>query len=96
LVDISSREARKALIALAIETVLLKMGKPAYDQVIKNLYKEYHCYLPDCYEHPEYLKRILQDLFGRSSINIVESIKKYLGEYAEQKGIDAFITVISG
>ncbi len=96
MVDISSGEVRKALIAIAIETVLLKMGKPAYDQVIQSLYKEYHCYLPDCYEHPEYLKRILQDLFGKSSITIVESIKKYLGEYTEQKKIDAFIAAISG
>ncbi|MGI0073847.1 MAG: hypothetical protein ACREA3_08550 [Nitrosotalea sp.] len=96
MVDISSQEARKALIAVAIETVLLKMGKPVYDQVTYNLYKEYRCYIPDCYEHPEYLKRILQDLFGKSSATIVESIKKYLGEYVEQKGIDAFIAVISG
>ena len=94
LIDIAANEARKALVAVAIETVLLKIGKSVYDEVIHNLYKEYHCYLPDCYEHPEYLKRILQDLFGKSSLNIIASIKKYLGEYTEQKGIRNFIDVI--
>lgn len=94
--DISGNETKKALVAVAIETVLLKMGKSVYDQVICNLYEKYHCYLPDCYENPEYLKRIIQDLFGKSSVTIVESIKKYLGEHAEQKGIDVFINVIGG
>lgn len=94
--DANSNHAKKALVAVVIERVLLKVGKLTYDEVNSRLYEEYHCYLPDCFENPEYLKRVLQDLYGKSSATIIKSIKKELEEYAEQKGIDAFITVLSG
>ena len=90
-----SNQARKALVAVSIETVLHKMGKTVYDQVVYRLYEEYHCYLPDCYENPEYLKRVLQDLYGRSASTIIELIKKQLEEFREEKEIDRFVTIIS-
>ncbi|MGI0069409.1 MAG: hypothetical protein ACREAN_04040, partial [Nitrosopumilaceae archaeon] len=68
----NSNQVRKALVSLAIETVLLEIGKPTYDEVSHKLFKDFKCYLPDCYEHPEYLKRILQDLYGQSSTAIIE------------------------
>ena len=46
---------RKALVALAIETVLLEIGKPTFQKVTGKLFKNYKCFLADCYEHPEYL-----------------------------------------
>lgn len=95
MVNTNSNQVKKALVALAIETVLLEIGKPTFEEVTGKLYNDYQCYLSDCYEHPEYLKRILQDLYGKSSITIIESIKKQLGEHAIQKGIDAFIAGIS-
>jgi hypothetical protein len=89
-------QARKALVSLVIEKVLLDIGTPTLKEVTQKLYKEYHCYMPDCFEKPEYLKRILQDLYGKSSITIIESIRKQLQEYETQKGIDVFIAGISG
>ncbi|MDE1866567.1 MAG: hypothetical protein KGI08_02505 [Thaumarchaeota archaeon] len=91
----SDYNVRKALVTLAIETVLFKIGKPAHDEVIGRLGKEYKCYLPDCYEHPEYLKKTLQDLYGNCATTIIESIKKQLEEFETQKGIDTFIARIS-
>lgn len=91
-----SNQAKKALVALSIETVLLKIGKRVYEEVNSRLYENYRCYIPDCFENPEYLKRVLQDLYGKASLNIIQSIKKELEEFAEQKGIDSFITIISG
>lgn len=92
----NSNQAKKALVSLAIEIVLLEIGKPTYDEVIHKLFKVYQCYIPDCYEHPEYLKTILQDLYGSSSTVIIESIKKQLEEFENQKGVDVFIAGISG
>jgi len=94
--DASGIQAKKALVALSIETVLLKMGKQVFDEVNSRLYENYCCYIPDCFENPEYLKRVLQDLYGKSSATIIQSIKKELEEFAEQKVIDVFVTVISG
>lgn len=91
----NSNQAKKALVSLSIEKVLLTIGKRILDEVNSRLYENYHCYIPDCFENPEYLKRVLQDLYGKASLNIIQSIKKELEEFAEQKGIDNFITVIS-
>ena len=91
-----SNHVKKALVSLAIETMLLEIGKPTYDEVIHKLFKVYKCFIPDCYDHPEYLKKILQDLYGSSSTVIIESIKKQLEEFETQKGVDVFIAGISG
>ena len=92
----NSNQVKKALVSLAIETTLLEIGKPTYDEVSHKLFKDYKCYLPDCYEHPEYLKTILKDLYGNSSAIIIENIKKQLEEFEAQKGVDTFVLGISG
>ena len=86
---------RKALVSLAIEKALFEIGKPVYEKVIEALYKEYHCYLPDCYEHPEYLKDILKKLYGNARDSIIKSIKKQLDEFSNHKQIARFLSVIS-
>ena len=88
-------DAKKALVALAIEKALLDVGKPTYNEVVGKIYKDYHCYLPDCYESPEYLSRVLKELYGQSHLAIIESIKKYIGEMSTQEGIANFIMKIS-
>jgi hypothetical protein len=85
----------KALTILAIEKTLLDVGKPTYEKVVSTLNKEYHCYLADCYEHPEYLIQVLRKLFGNSQSAIVESIKKQLEEYSFKKPVERFLTIIS-
>ncbi len=91
----SMKDARKALVVLAIEKALLDVGKPTYDEVVGMLYQDYHCYLPDCYENPEYLSRVLKELYGQSHLAIIESIKKYLSEMSTQEDIINFIMKIS-
>lgn len=89
------RDVKKALVTVTIEKALLDYGKPALEKVIRILNKEYHCYLPDCYEHPEYLAKILKELYGNASKVIIESILRQLEEFNSQKPIEKFLTVIS-
>ena len=95
IMNVDSNHARKALVTFVIENALLKISKDVLDQVSNTLYNEHRCYLGDCYEHPEYLANVLKDLFGKSSILIVESIKKELIAFVEHKTIEKFIKVIS-
>ena len=85
---------RKALVSLAVEKALFEIGKPVYEKVIETLYKEYHCYLPDCYDHPEYLNDILVKLYGDAHDIIVKSIKKQLDEFSNHKHIAKFLSVV--
>lgn len=94
--DATDSQIRKALVALTIERVLIRMGDLVLNEVTSRLYNDYKCYIPDCNDHPEYLKAVLQDLYGTSHTTIVKSIEKNLEEFAYQKPIGKFLTVIGG
>jgi len=87
--------AKKALVTLSMEKTLLDIGKETYDQVAHELYDRYHCYLPDCYEHPEYLSEILKQLDGNAGKIAVESIRKQLEQFSYHEPIARFLEVIS-
>ncbi|TLY02870.1 MAG: hypothetical protein E6K87_07230 [Thaumarchaeota archaeon] len=84
----------KALVTLAAQKALVDIGKPAYDKVVEMLYSKYHCYLPDCYEHPEYLSKVLKALFGRAGDVIAESIRTQLEDFMYKKPIANFLEII--
>jgi len=87
-------DTMKALTALAIEKTLVDMGKPVYEKVVNRIYKKYQSYIPDCYEHPEYLKEVLKDLYGNAYDVIVSSIEEQLNEFAYKKKMETFLTVL--
>ena len=90
----NNEETKIALVTLSIERALLDVGKPTYDKVLEILNTEYHCYLPDCYDHPEYLDEILKKFYGNSGNVIVESIARQLEEFNYHKPIKKFLEVI--
>jgi hypothetical protein len=85
---------KRALVTLSIEKALLEIGNSTYDKVIESLFKEYHCYLPDCYEHPEYLNEILVKVYGNVGKLIVKSITRQLVEFNYHESIKKFLQVI--
>ena len=93
--DTNNDLVHKAIVCLAIEMALIEIGKPIYDKVLHDLFEKYHCYLTDCYEHPEYLKEVLKALYGNSHEVIVKSIKKQLEEFSYKKPIEKFLQAIS-
>lgn len=95
MVDITDGEVKRALVALAIEKSLLNIGKATYEKVGNALYSRYQAYFPDCYGHPEFLNAVLKEIYGKSFITIVDSIRKQLGEFASQKPIEEFLVKIS-
>jgi len=88
-------DARKTLAVLAIEKALLDVGKPTYNEVLGKLYQDYHSSISDCYENPEYLSRVLKELYGQSHLAIIESIKKQLDDVSRQEEIINFVMKIS-
>jgi hypothetical protein len=84
----------KALLSFCIELVLLRMGIPQYEKVTSKLEKEYNCYIPDCDKNPEFLKRVLQDIFGDAYSDIIDEIKKEIGEMHTKKYFVDFIAAM--
>ncbi len=93
--SLKENDIYKGLTVLAIEKTLLLIGEPTYDKVIEILNKEYHCYLTDCYEHPEYLSEILKKLYGNAHKEIIKSIHKKLEEFSHKEPVERFLQVIS-
>lgn len=93
--DIGINQARQGLITLSLEKSLLEMGTPVLEKVTNRLYKKYHAYLTDCYEHPDYLKNVLAEIFGGTSTVIFNKIAMELNEFSYQKPIEQFLTVLT-
>ncbi len=91
---INSKDSLKALATLAIEKTLLGMKEAVYEKVADELCEKYHCYIPDCFEKPEYLKAVLKDLYVESYNEIINSIKRELDEFAYHKKIEKFLQVL--
>jgi len=91
-----TNKVKKALVSLAIEESLLEIGgsKLLHD-VFRILYEKFQSYLPDCYDHPEYLRGIFAELNSGTCDVFLESLDEKLEEYAYQKPIDEFLVKIS-
>ena len=94
-VDFDRRDLMKALVTLSVEKVLLKMGKPVLEKVSNKLQKEYKCYIPDCYEHPEYLESVIKSLYGNAHRIILDEIKNELVEYLDDSGMRILVKTIA-
>ncbi len=92
--DTTDVQVKKALVAFAIERALLDMGGPVFAKVTKTLKDDYGCYIPDCYDHPEYLKRILSNLYGNAHAAIIDSIKTNLQDFVHQAPIQKFVCAL--
>lgn len=86
---------KQARVASAVEKALLRIGPPAHEKVVQKLYEDYQCHLFDCYEKPEYLNKVIKEIFGDNYTSIVESIKTNLKDVDEQKTFGDFLKVIS-
>jgi len=89
-----SRNAGQCLTTIddAIQKTLLDMGKPVLDTVLCKLFQQHRCLISDCYENPQLLKNILDDLFGNSHADIINTLKKNLGEHIQQQPIQRFLS----
>jgi len=87
---------RKGLVLIAIEETLMKISRNDYERVVARLKTKYNCYIPDCYLHPEYLKDILEGLYGESSGQVINQIKEKLEKISNQLLEDEFLKKLSG
>jgi hypothetical protein len=85
----------KELIIIAIEKSLLEIGKPDLNKVKEKLMADYNRTLADCYDEPEFLNRILKDIYGTAHVTIVDSIKKNLGNMMSSQPIQNFLEQIA-
>jgi hypothetical protein len=66
------------IVILAIVDTLLKISKGTLDNIQSRLSQEYKCSIQDCYEHPEYMDKVLKDMFGPAYHGVILDVNRYL------------------
>jgi hypothetical protein len=85
------QNSNKSLVVLSVEVVLMRKGGPQYHLVLARLERDYGCKIFDCFEHPDYLKAVLQDVYGPDYQTIVDSLVDELGEIASEQDVTGFL-----
>ena len=78
----------------ALEVVLMSMGNTKYNLVVAKLNSLYDCSIRDCYEHPEYLKPILKEVYSKDYDRIIDEVKAYLDELANEEDLVSFFKIM--
>lgn len=89
----SDNDSRAALV-LSIEIVLMRKGGPQYHQILAKLENYYDCKIFDCFEHPEYLKAVISEVYPNDYRNIIQDFKVELDDLALQKEIAEFLKLL--
>ncbi|MDE1726884.1 MAG: hypothetical protein KGH89_06420 [Thaumarchaeota archaeon] len=85
-------EQHKIALISCIEVVLMRRRNTDYNLVVAKLNAHYDVTITDCYEHPEYLKTVLKEVYKEDYNSIIDEIKLHLGDdlIAEKDMADFF------
>ncbi len=84
----------KTQVLISVEKTLREIGKYEFKKIVDTLQENYHVSPSDCYDNPEPLKKILQDLFGNSYRSIIATLEKNLDGLVVMKPVNDFLTVL--
>jgi len=90
-----SLDIQKNIVTFAVEKAVLELGPPDLEMVENLLKDDYNCEISDCLEHPEYLKRVLSDLFGKSCEDLLYAINKVIEDSDSHGEIEKFLLVLN-
>jgi len=76
---------------MAVYLTLLDLGMSDFERIRKKIYDYYGRNISDCFNHPEYLKTVLEELYGDKSKEIIFSIEKNLGKEVKSAWTDDFV-----
>lgn len=87
-------EQHKVALVSCLEVVLMSRGNTKYNLAVAKLNSLYDCSIRDCFENPEYLKTILKEVYKEDYNSIIEEIRSYLDELANEKDISDFLKIM--
>ena len=91
----SIEQMKKTMITLAIKNTFLELGLEEFDKIVLMLQKDHNATLEDCYDNPEILKQVLQDLLGESFKDVVGSLKENIKNISSHKSTEIFLDALS-
>ena len=86
---------KKTIVVLAMKNTFLELGLEEYDKIVLMLQKDHNCTLEDCYDNPEALKQVLQDLLGDAYPDVMGSLKDNIKNISSHKSTENFLDALS-
>ena len=87
-------EQHKIALISCIEVVLMRKGDTRRHLVQARLSSLYNCDVRGSYEHPEYLRDVLKDVYKEDFNSIIDEIKLLLDDLVNEKDIDDFFKIM--
>lgn len=87
-------QAYRELVQIAVEHALLDMGPPELVKVKTKLKENFGINIEDVFDHPEYLKTVLYELFGNASSDIIYTMRRVFDKSINEEPIQKFIQII--
>jgi hypothetical protein len=84
----------KTQVSISVESTLREIGKFEFRKILDMLKENYNVSLSDCYDNPEFLKKILKDLFGNSYGSIIATLEKNLDGLVLLEPVNEFLTIM--
>lgn len=91
---VSGMEQRLAVLA-CIELVLMRKGNTNYNSVVAKLNSLYGCAVIDCFEHPDYLRTVIKQVYDGEYHSVIGEIKEQLDDLANVAEINNFLINLS-
>ncbi|HUT06545.1 MAG TPA: response regulator [Nitrosopumilaceae archaeon] len=88
-------QMKRTMVTLAIKNTFLELGLEEFDKIVLMLQKDYNSTLEDCYDSPEFLKKVLQDLLGDSYKDVLSSLKENIKNISSHKSTENFLDILS-
>ena len=88
-------QMKRTMVTLAIKNTFLELGLEEFDKIVLMLQKDHNCTLEDCYDNPEALKQVLQDLLGDSYKDVMSSLKENIKNISSHKSTENFLDTLS-
>ena len=88
-------QMKKTVVTLAMKNTFLELGLEEYDKIVLMLQKDHNCSIEDCYDNPEALRQVLQDLLGDSYNDVLNSLKENIKNISSDKLTENFLDVLT-
>jgi len=86
---------KKPIVILAMKNTFLELGLEEFDKIVLLLQKDHNCTLEDCFDNPEALKQVLQDLLGDAYNDVMSSLKENIKNISAHKSTENFLDALS-
>ena len=88
-----AKEHKIALVA-SLEIVLMSIGNTKYHLTVAKLRSLYDIDIRECYDHPEYLKTVLKEVYKEDYDYIIGEVKARLDELINEKDLAQFFKIM--